>query len=161
MTTTFKEFVDKKTREANHQLKTIEKILTKNGFTVDSFLNSENPYIFLNSNDDRLSFGGIRIYKIGDLISYRVQNEKDTFPYGKAYLLDVTGMYNDLLSEDGDEKRAGKLVIKGVINEFKNFFKKSLEAEKSLKVRSGDSDEGDVIEKPNDIDYATLISNRI
>lgn len=134
MTHTFHEFIDKKSRESKKHLKTVKRILEENGFTVqDFFKNEEDPYIFLSSTDEQLSFEGVRIYTLGDILAYRVQKEKDTHPYGRAYSLDIVEMFNDLMSESGDEEKAGKRVIKAVAEEFKGFFKKSREAEKDLK----------------------------
>jgi len=164
MKKSFKEFIDKKGRETKHQLTTVKKLLEKNGFTVDEFLNNKNdPYIFLHANNDKLSFEGVRIYKIGDLMAYRVQQEKDTHPYGKAYPLDIEGMFNDLMSENGKEKKSGQQVINGVVGEFESFFKSSLEAEKELKSADveQEDDNGQLAVKNNTLDYATMITNRL
>src|ERR1017187_6959111 len=100
----FNEFVDKKTREAKKQLGIIEKVLHKNGLKVKSHLNDgTDPYVFIEDPTKQLSFGGVRIYKIGDSISFRVQKEEKTHPYGKAYQLDIEGMYKDLTSDDVTE----------------------------------------------------------
>jgi hypothetical protein len=80
-----------------------------------------------------LPFDGLRIYRIGDSIAYRVQKEDKTHPYGKAYLLDVEGMYEDLISDNVDEEKAGKTVIKSVAEEMRNFFSKSAEADKEVR----------------------------
>lgn len=162
----FNEFIDKKGRENKHQLKVVKKVLEHNGFTVDEFLNDKSDvYIFLHAPDDRLSFEGVRIYKIGDILAYRVQKEKDTHPYGKAYPLDVEGMFNDLMSEGGKEKQSGERVIKGIIGEFQHFFTKSLEAEKELKSSDVQDDRkdgmGSIVNKSSMLDYATSISNRL
>ncbi|RDJ35657.1 MAG: hypothetical protein DWQ19_12630 [Crenarchaeota archaeon] len=140
---TFTEFVDKKSRESKTHLKTIKRVLEENGFTVDGFMDGEDPYVFLHSSDDQLSFDGVRIYKIGDILAFRAQKEKDTHPYGKAYSLDIVEMFNDLISENGDEEKSGKQVIKAIVNEFKTFFEKSREAEKQLKTAEIEQERGD------------------
>ncbi len=160
MKKTFKEFIDKKSRDASYQLKTIKKLLEKNGFTVESHLNKEDCYIFLYSNDDQLSFGGVRIYKIGNTIAYRIQKEEKTHPYGSSYSLDVEKMYNDLLSEFGDDEKAGKRVIHAVIGEFQNFFKRSLKAERAL-ANSDLENYGKAVSKNNTLDYSTSVASQM
>lgn len=132
MTTTFKEFVDKKTREAKKQLHTIEKVLKKEGMNVTNFLEEDEPHIFLRNPQGGTSFDGVRIYKIGGNIAYRVQKEDRTHPYGKAYLLDVEGMFEDLIS-DQTEQTAGEQVIKSIAQELRKFFEKNAEAEKEIR----------------------------
>ena len=64
-------------------------------------------------------------------MAFRVQKEEKTHPYGKAYSLDVEGMFHDLISdEEMNEKKAGEEVMKGIVKEIRSFFDKSLEAEK-------------------------------
>jgi len=89
MRRTFSEFVDKKSREGKKQLDILQKVLAHNGLKVQDFLGEEEPYIFVKSPTDELSFEGVRIYKIGSNIAFRVQKESATHPYGRAYPLDV------------------------------------------------------------------------
>jgi hypothetical protein len=133
MASTFQEFVDKKTRQSKKRLQIVEKILKSQGMAVNNFLSEDDPYIFLRSSTGSLPFDGLRIYRIGDSIAYRVQKEDKTHPYGKAYLLDVEGMYEDLISDNVDEEKAGKTVIKSVAEEMRNFFSKSAEADKEVR----------------------------
>ena len=135
---TFHEFVDRKTRRAKRQLQIIEKILKKHNLSVGSFLEGDDPYIFLHTNKGSTSFDGVRIYKIGGNLAYRIQKEDKTHPYGKAYSLDIEGMWDDLIGDKMDEEAAGKKIIAAVKEEFEIFFAKSLEAEKEL--RAGDFD---------------------
>ena len=166
MKKTFSEFIDKKGRETKHQLKTVRKLLEKGGFTVDEFLNdSTDPYIFVHANNEDLSFGGVRIYRIGEIMAYRVQKEAETHPYGRAYPLDVEGMFNDLMSETGSEKNSGTKIIRGVVEEFKSFFVKSKDAEKELRSsdvqKEKEDGSGEIsVSNPN-MDYSTTISNRM
>jgi hypothetical protein len=170
MTHNFREFIDKKSRESKQHLKVIKKALEETGFTVEEFFKDEaDPYIFLNSNNEQLSFEGVRIYTIGDIVAFRVQKEKDTHPYGKAYSLDIVDMFNDLMSENGDEEKSGKRVIKAIAEEFKNFFKKSAEAEKDLKSveiekESGMGSEdgsGKVMVQNSILDFASMARNKM
>lgn len=160
MRKSFKEFINKKGRDASHQLKTIKKLLEKNGFTVESHLSKEDPYIFLYSNNDQLSFGGVRIYKIGDTIAYRIQKENITHPYGASYPLDIEAMYNDLLSESGNEEKSGKRVISAVVAEFQTFFKKSYKSEKQLSATDLENN-GKVVSKNATLDYSSSTTSQM
>ena len=143
MNRTFTEFVDKKSRESKNHLKVVKRVLEENGFKVDEHLKDiEDPYIFLNANNEQLSFDGVRIYEIGDILAFRVQKEKDTHPYGRAYPLDVVSMFNDLMSESGDEEKSGNRIMCAIIEEFKTFFMKSRKAEKELKTVEIEKDKG-------------------
>lgn len=155
----FLEFIDKKQRDAVHQLKIVQQILDRHDFIIDSYLDTEEPYIFVKSPDRALSFGGIRIYKIGNTLAYRVQKDKRTHPYGKAYNLDLEEMYNDLMSDKMDSQKAGKKVIESVVNEIKKFFDNSKKAEKELRGMEFDSDSRIVV-KPDAFDYTSMIHGR-
>lgn len=119
-----------KDREARKQLGLVRAVLEQSGFRVLDKLNDrDDPYIFVSSPNSNLSFAGIRIYKIGDEIAYRVQKEDDTQPFGNAYSLDIEEMYEDLLGEDMDDEEIGKEIITAIGKEIEDFFKRSLEAE--------------------------------
>lgn len=160
----FKEFVSRKQREASKQLKIIKKVLEKEGLTVDNFLDDDDPYIFVHSTNSNLSFDGVRLYKIGEAFAYRVQKEKDTHPFGKAYKLDIEEMFNDLVSEDGDEEKAGKESMKALGEELRMFFKKSMDAERDIRVGDilDDDEQGEngVLMRPSGLDYSTMITNK-
>ena len=137
----FREYIDKKNRRARHELEILKKVLETKKFSVADFMEEDEPYIFVKApTESDLSFDGIRLYKIGKTIAYRVQKEESTHPYGKAYMLDVEDMFKELLSEKKDEAKAGHEVIETIIKEVQRFFKKSQEAEEQL--RSGDMDQG-------------------
>ena len=159
----FREFVSTKKREAVKQLRVIKAVLEKEGFTVDGFLNDEDPYIYVNTTDDNLSFDGIRVYKIGESFAYRIQKEKDTHPYGRAYQLDIEEMFNDFVSEHGDEEKAGKRAMEALAGEIKHFFKKTVEAEKEIKigdVLDDEDGESGVLMRPSGLDYSTMVSSK-
>lgn len=161
MTTTFKEFVDKKTRESKKQLYTIEKVLKKEGMNVVNFLEDDEPHIFLRNPQGGTSFDGVRIYKIGGNIAYRVQKEDRTHPYGKAYLLDVEGMFEDLIS-DQTEQTAGEQVIKSIAQELRKFFEKNAEAEKEIRQSEFDQKSdpmGRVTINSGGADYANSVNS--
>lgn len=134
----FTEFIDRKERQAIKHLKILHKLLESQDFKVSSHLKDEDPYIFVWDNQKDASFAGIRIYHIGDIIAYRIQNEENTHPYGKAYSINVEEMFDDLLYDHKDPEKAGKATIKAVVKEVNRFFKKSAEAEKDL--RAGEFD---------------------
>lgn len=155
----FNEFIDKKGRAAKKQLGIIKKILESHGLAVVDLLGEEEPYVFLMSPDKQLSFRGIRIYKVGNDLAYRVQKEEKTHPYGKSYLLDVEGMFNDLITDKGDEEKAGHEVIEAVAQEMIRFFRRSAEAERELRA-SEFSTAGDplsrVMDRSTPKDYANI-----
>lgn len=161
----FGEFIDKKQRDATKQLEIIEKILRKGGMKVENFLDtdSRDPYIFCVNPIKNGSFDGIRIYKIGDKIAFRIQKENKTHPYGRAYPLDIEEMFNDLLSDEGiEESEAGKKVIESVNKEIRKFFERSSEAEKQEKQSDIEDKDGigQVAIKGNSADFASMIYNK-
>jgi len=123
----FLSFLDIKNKKIIEQLEILEKILSKK-FKVDSFLQNESPYVFVYSQEENLPFQGVRIYKVGSNWAYRIQNENETQPYGKAYPLKLEEIYEDLVA-DSQEKDVGEIIANALIEEFENFFKKSSEAE--------------------------------
>jgi hypothetical protein len=77
----FGDFVDKKKRESIRQLALIGKVLEQGGFKVETFLGGDHlddPYVFVNNPDDDSSFDGIRVYKLGSQIAFRIQKEAKT-----------------------------------------------------------------------------------
>lgn len=128
----FGDFVDKKKRESIHQLTLLKQVLERNGLEVDNFLESEDgndPYVFCFSPNKSAGFDGVRIYKIGNQIAFRVQKENKTHPYGSAYPIPVEDMFYDFMSEEEvDQMEAGKQVIESVAKEVRRFFEKSSEA---------------------------------
>lgn len=130
---TFQAFVDRKKRETIRQLKIIAELLRRSGFKVKEYLDADegyHPYIFCYNPGENVSFDGIRIYKVGNMIAFRIQNSSNTHPYGAAYSLPIEQMFHDFLSEKGmTPEKAGKQVMKAVAREIKNFFEKSAKAE--------------------------------
>lgn len=162
----FGEFVDKKKREALKQLSIIERLLAYKGFEVQSFLNEDNadPYIFCFNPRRNTDFDGLRIYKIGNNLAFRIQKESETHPYGSAYALDIEDMFEDLISdEDIDEEKAGKKVIEAVAKEINSFFNKSEEAEAKERENSiiGTDGQGNVsVRSLSGTDYSSLVYNK-
>ena len=138
----FSSFLDIKNKKTIKELSILKDALSKH-FKVESFLERENPYIFLRANksDEDLNFEGVRIYKIGSDMAYRIQNENETEPYGQAYPLNLEKMFEELLPDMGDEK-AAKIIQDCLVDEFNNFFKRSSEIQKEL--RSGQFKKNDI-----------------
>jgi hypothetical protein len=133
----FSSFIDKKNRDARRELGIIRDILSEAKLKVDDFLKDDVPYLFLKNTDKDLDFDGVRIYKIGSSMAYRVQKESKTEPYGEAYLLDVEDIFGDLITDMSEEKAANK-VKEAVVEEFKSFFRKSVEAQDEIAGEGGD-----------------------
>jgi len=146
----FVEFIEKKEREAKKQLKIIEKILLSNGLKVKDHLGNDDPFLFVYNPKKNTFFEGIRIYKIGDQIAFRVQKEEETEPFGTAYPMDIEEMFTDLITDYKPEE-AAKRIMKAVTNEVTKFFEKSSEAEKSLQNREFDKNPwGKVVVRSSD-----------
>ena len=154
----FREFIDRRQREAKRHLKLVEQLLKKNGMETKSHLDDDNPYIFVKIAKPKLSFDGIRIYEVGNMMAYRIQREEKTEPYGKAYMLNIEEMFNDFMGENMEEEAAGKKVIENVAQEVKKFFEKSAEAEKELQSRQPENN--GLILKTGGTDYSGMVLNK-
>jgi hypothetical protein len=163
----FGEFVDKKKRESVKQLQLLKRVLESNGLKVENFLTSnseDEPYIFCFSPTRNGSFEGIRLYKIGSDLAFRIQKENKTHPYGSAYPLPVEDMFHDFLSdEDVDQMKAGMKVIEAIVKEVRGFFDKSIEAEKEDRdgqVEKDGDPAGNVLVRTTGTDYSSLVYNK-
>ena len=158
----FVEFVDHKEREGKRHLRIVKKLLETQGFKVKDHLGSEEPYIFMTAPEKNVSFDGIRIYKIGSQLAYRIQKEEKTHPFGKAYQLNIEEMFDDLLADHRQPETAGKEVVKAVTEEVKKFFLKTAAAEKEL--RSNEFDRADplsrIIIKTTGSDYSDTVFSK-
>lgn len=162
MITDFHQFLDKKGRETVKQLRLIGEMLGRHGMKVQNFLEGDDdPYIFVQNPEAGSSFGGLRIYRVGEMLAYRVQKEAQTYPYGRAYGLKIEDMYNDLISDDIKEEEAGKRVIESVGKEIKKFFEISQKAERDNQ-RQAMTASGDpmnrVLITTNGADYSTNLT---
>jgi len=155
----FLEFIDRRQREAIRHLKLVEKMLKNNGMEVKSFLEEEEPYIFVKATED-LSFEGIRIYEIGNTLAYRVQKESDTHPYGTAYSLNLEDMFSDFMSDNINEDQAARKVMESTAKELKKFFKKTAEAEQELG-NSLQMPGNNYILRTGGSDYSSLVLNKM
>lgn len=143
----FSSFLDVKNKETIKKLETIKNILSKS-FIVEAFLEKSDPYIYIKSNEN-LPFEGVRIYKIGSNFAYRIQNESETQPYGKAYILNLENTFNNIIS-DMSEEEAGEFVAQALVQEFDSFFKQSSEAQKEYMLGKFDK---------KDITNSTIVSS--
>lgn len=166
MIRTFSEYLDKKQRDTLKHLGIVKKLLERNGMKVESFLDTDKddePYIFCYNPSRNTSFDGVRIYKIGSSIAFRIQKENQTHPYGKAYPLQIEEMFNDMVGEkDADQKEVGQKVIELVAKEIKKFFERSVEAEKDERRSSIDGymNAGNVLVRTTGTDYSSLVHSK-
>lgn len=153
----FGSFVDKKKRDSIKHLKIVKKVLEHGGMIVEDFVDTDandDPYVYCVNPTKNGSFNGIRIYKIGDQIAFRVQKESKTHPYGSAYPLPVEEMFSDFLSDEGtDQRKAGNKVMESLVKEIKSFFEKSIEAEKNEKDKSIEIS----VDSTSGTDYGSMI----
>jgi hypothetical protein len=160
----FGDFLDKKKREGIKQLEILHKMLENNGMKVENFIETDDPdsepYIYCHNPSRNGSFDGIRIYKIGDRLAFRIQKENKTHPYGSAYPLNIEEMFNDFLTDEKvDEKKAGQRVIEYVGKEIKRFFNKCIEIEREDKDAEIEG-MGNILVKSSGSDYSSLIFNK-
>lgn len=160
----FIEYVDKKMRESRRHLGLIKKILEGQNMKVTDHRNEDDPYVFVANPEKTLSFDGLRIYKIGNVMAYRVQKQETTHPYGRAYQLDLEEMYDDYMSDDFKEEEAAKQIIQSVAEEMQKFFKKSAEAENEI--RSAELDQNSdglgkiIVRTSGSGDYANQVTSK-
>jgi hypothetical protein len=161
----FGDYCDKQKRESIRQLTIVKQLLEHGGMSVDNFLETDSgsdPYIFCHNPSKNGSFDGIRIYKIGDEMAFRVQKESKTHPYGAAYPIPIIEMFSDFLTDKGaDERKAGKKVIDSIVKEVRRFFDKSVEAERDERSQNIDQEGiGNIISRMGGTDYSALIFSK-
>lgn len=161
----FLEFVNKRKRNGKRYLNILEKVFKHGNMAVKSFMDEDVPYIFLlTPNENDQSFGGVRVYQIGDTIAYRVQKQENTEPFGRPYLLDLEEMYEDFMMDDIDEHEAAKRIIQAVNDELGRFFRKSKEAEddfKGLQFDEPSDGMGKIMLRPDGGDFANSVFNKV
>jgi hypothetical protein len=162
----FGDFVNKKKRESIRQLKLVKSLLEQSGMKVENFLDADEddhePYIYCFNTAKNGGFDGVRIYKIGDDLAFRVQKESKTHPYGSAYPLPIETMFYDFLSDEGvDEKKAAHKIIESISKELKKFFDKSAEAERTERDQEVDKQGmGDVLVRSTGTDYSAQVYSK-
>jgi len=163
MTRSFREFLGAKQRESVRQLHIVQKVLEQGGFKIKDYLGErfDEPYIFVFNPNNDTSFKGVRVYKIGDKIAYRVQRESETHPYGTAYMLDLDGIFNDLMEDGAKKQELGKKVMETMVKELHAFFDESSTAEKDADNFMGDGSEGGLgmvhVRNPLGGDYSSQV----
>lgn len=162
----FGDFLDKKKRDSIHQLEILKDLLERHGMKVENFLSTDgddhDPYIFCHNTTKSGSFDGVRIYKVGTELAFRVQKESKTHPYGSAYPLPVETMFYDFLSDEGiDEKKAGEKIIEAVGKELRKFFEKSVEADRDQRDKEIEgASAGNVLTRSGGTDYSSLVFSK-
>jgi hypothetical protein len=157
---TFNEFVNKKLRESKRHLKITKKIFEKNNWKViDHLHDSKDPHIYVRAPQNNLTFDGVRIYEIANTLAFRIQREEKTHPYGRAYYLNLEEMFSDFMSENIKEEEAGKKVIEAAVEELRDFFEKSYEAEKDLQHSQIDTDRGILPSSTTGTDYTSTMQS--
>ena len=161
----FLEFVNKQQREGKRHLVILEKALKKGNINA-KMVDADDPYLFLPSPDESLSFGGVRVYQIGDTIAYRVQKQEKTHPFGRSYLLDVEEMFEDFMTDEIGEETAAQRVVETIADELNKFFQRSKEAEEDIRdiefdnQIGGGAGMGKIILKGTGGDYASNVYNK-
>ena len=135
MPTTFLEYVNKKQRDAIRELSVVKRIMKQGGLEVASHLHAkdDDPYLFIYNPDSAPEFG-LRVYKLGGQdIYYRPQKKEKTHPWGEAKTLDIKGMFEDIMSDEKEEGKVAKQIIKSVSEEIRHYFKANAKADKDHK----------------------------
>lgn len=155
----FAEYISNKNRETVKQLGLIGSILERGGLKVKNHLEEKHdPYLFVFNPDKNLSFEGIRIYKIGDKMAFRVQKQEETHPYGRAYGLNVEEIFEDLMGEDMEDKAMAVKIGRTLISELQDFFLQSARAEKEQAAFKQDPMDR-VMVRTSGADYSQNMSN--
>lgn len=153
----FFEFANKQSREEIRRLKILSKIFEAGGFKTKEHFNKHDPHIFIPCGKKNLTFEGIRVYPIGNMIAFRVQKLENTEPYGKAYQIAVEDIFNDLMSENIKIEEAGKKTAKIIVEEVQEFFNESFKAEQEL---ANSPDEQGLVFRTGGSDYSGTLASR-
>lgn len=161
--TTFLEFLELKSRTSSKELEVISKVLKRFGMDVKLFdENNDDVYLYVSSKKDT-TFGGIRVYKIGESFAFRIQQQEDTHPYGKPYVFDIPQMYEDILIDcEMDEKKAANELAKEIAETIRKFFVNSLKAEEETGAKKIEKDKdplGSVMVRSTGTDYASQMQS--
>lgn len=160
---TFLEFHNVIDQETKEDLEMLLHVLRKDGLRVEDFLESgDMPYIFCYNPLEDTSFQGVRIYKHGTILAFKVAKFPDSQPYGAAYNIDLQGMYDALIEDKKEKKEALKELCKKVCEEMRKFFRKSKIAEdKIVKSQIRDPDAldgaGQIVIRNTGTDYSNNV----
>lgn len=160
----FKEFVEKKTRQAKRKLGIIKKMFEMHDIKIKDNLDEVEgfdelePYLFVFNPQGGTTFEGVRVYSIGGEIAFRAQRDFDTHPFGRAYHIDVEKIFDGLMENEKNEEDAAKGVIDGVVQEVKAFFKKSEKSQKDAPLMTTDP-LNQVYMRSTGTDYANKVTD--
>ena len=162
----FSNFLKRKDRENKNNLRVLGKVLARAGFLVrdhldhhqDAYLYVEKP-ISYDPLIETLTFGGIRIYTVGNsIVAFRPQNRENAEPFGLSYSLDITNMYKDLIKEQNTDK-IGLDLIRYLVEEVLNYFVLSAKRQSDEEQDNVVDNMGKVINgNSNGTDYGTSVS---
>jgi|APGre2960657373_1045057.scaffolds.fasta_scaffold00093_20 hypothetical protein len=163
---TFLEFNNMLEQHTKEDLEMLLYIFEKDGLRVESFLDSEDiPYIFIYNPLEDTSFQGVRVYKLGDILAFKVQRYPESKSYGKAYPIEIQDMYDNFIADKKTKEEAVKELRKILCKNMRDFFKKSKVAEDKI-VRSQIHDPdaldgaGQIVIRNTGTDYSnTVYSN--
>lgn len=162
----FSTFLATKDREDREHLRILNHIFEKAGFQVANHIDDQKEaYIFVRKPADvepileTLSFEGIRIFTRGKELCFRAQNKENVEPWGSAYSLNIREMFKDLVHESHDKEKVGHLIIKFLIQEVKNFFVQSAQAEKEKQPPgiADDTKMGAAVVGASGTDYSNMV----
>ena len=162
----FKEYIDRNNSVSKKRLGLLINVLKKDGLRVEDFTHDDiEPYIFVYSYPLPTTFEGVRFYMHGDILAFRTQKKAETQPYGEAYALDLQQMLMNIFQDEKDksEKNITKVLLKLIGKEIRDYFKKSVAAEKDLlsgQVADGKNSAGQIIIRNNGTDYANTVTSK-
>jgi hypothetical protein len=120
------------------RLKDLYRLLKAGGLVVVDKTNEQNdPHLWVQAHPTPQEFSGIRVYLLGNICAFRVQKLETTEPYGKAYLMDLQGIFDKILEKMGNKaqkssKEAVKELIKSVSGEINAFYHDSIKDEEEF-----------------------------
>lgn len=131
----FNEYLEKHSRETKKKLEDILDLLKR----VDEikplgYLDQDNPYIFIRIQQDKninqnLSILdlGVRIYSIGNKLTYRLQRGPKGIQIGPARIIEDPEEIEDLLTQGKTEQEAYNEIFRQIPKKIKHFIKKVYE----------------------------------
>jgi hypothetical protein len=101
---------------------------------IDHTDDEKDPHIFVRAHPQPEEFQGIRLYILGHIVAFRSQKLEDTAPYGKAYLLDMQKIYEDLLEEEDpkneeEKKETLKKLVRIIGDKIRKYWSDTIEDE--------------------------------
>lgn len=160
----FSNFMSRKERSNKDNLRVLSKVLERAGFQVKDHLNHHgSPYIYIEKPIDHdplietLTFGGIRIYSLGDTVCFRPQNRENAEPFGLGYLLPIKDMFKDLIKETNSEK-IGLDLVRYLVEEVLNFFVISAKTQNQEDKNLDNDSLGKIVSSSDVNDYSNTVT---